>query len=77
METGTDTRNTIALLDRADSQLENAVFQHSHYHSYTYSLAVILSLDVAVMIICTSEADRLLLLLKHTTHHLRVLTSTA
>jgi len=52
-------------------------FQHSHYHSYAYSLAVILSLDVAVMIICTSEADRLLLLLKHTAHHLRVLTSTA
>jgi len=32
METTTDTKSTIILLDRANSQLQNTIFQHSHHH---------------------------------------------
>ena len=32
METITDTKSTIILFNRANSQLQNTIFQHSHYH---------------------------------------------
>ena len=32
METTTDTKSTITLVDRENSQLQKAVFQHSHHH---------------------------------------------
>ena len=32
METATDTKSKITLFDRANSQLQNTVFQHSHHH---------------------------------------------
>jgi len=32
METTADTNNTIALFDSTNSQLQNAVFQHSHHY---------------------------------------------
>ena len=32
METTTDTRSTTTLFGRANSQLQNAIFQHSHHH---------------------------------------------
>ena len=32
METTTDTKNTIKQFDRTNSQLQNTLFQHSHYH---------------------------------------------
>ena len=32
LETTTDTKRTITLFDRANSQLPNTIFQHSYYY---------------------------------------------
>ena len=33
METTTDAKSTVTLFDRANPQLQNTTFQHSHHHS--------------------------------------------
>ena len=54
----TDTKSTITLFDRANSQLQNTTVQHSHHLSCTVSLAM-KNLHVMLVKICTSEGDSL------------------
>jgi len=77
METATDTKNTITLLDRVNSELQNAVYIVTTI-SYAFLPVKNMSLHATLMKISTSRGDPLplSLLLKHIIHHLTVLTST-
>ena len=79
METTTDTKSTITQIDRANSQLQNTVFQRSHHHLLCIFASNEQELHAALIKICTSATDPLWLLpmLKHTIHNLTVLTATA
>ena len=79
MEITTDTKNAITLFDRANSQLQNTVFQRSHHHLLCIFASNEQELHAALIKICTSATDPLWLLpmLKHTIHNLTVLTATA
>jgi len=73
MEPTTDTKSTIALVDRANSQLQNIVMAIS----YAFSPATNKSLHATLAKICTGRGGppSLLPLLKHSNHCLTVLTS--
>ena len=74
METTTDIKSTIALFDRANSQLQNTVCQHSNHHQL-HIFTCYEQKPACCTQICTGGDDSLLLLplLKCTTHHLTVL----
>jgi len=59
METTTDTRSTIALLDRANSQLQNTVFNIVRTISYAFSPVMNKILHATPIKICTSAGDSL------------------
>jgi len=75
METTIDTEDTIALHDRANSQLQITLITTI---SFAFSPAINKRLHAVLVKICTSGGDPLLLLplLKCTTYHVTVLTST-
>ena len=90
MESTADTKSTVTLFDRTNYQLQNSIFHHSHNH-YTlhfcqwwtrmFMLHSWKSAQVEVTTLHGSwkpdlSLTLLLLLLKGTTHHLTVLTST-
>ena len=68
METTIDTKSTITLFDRANSQLQNTIFQHSH-HVSAFLSEMKKSLHAMLVKICASRNDPLSLspLLKCTT----------
>ena len=69
METIANTKNTITLLNRAHSQLQNAVFFDTVTNiSFVFSPAMNKSLHATLVKICTGGGDPLLPLLKCTTH---------
>ena len=82
METTTDTKNTMALFDRANSQLKNTLFQQSHHHY----LCIFCQWWTWVFMLCSQKsapvethsftAAMVVSLLKHSTHNITVLTST-
>ena len=78
MKTMTDRKSSIMLLDRENSQLQNAVFQHSHHHYLCILPVMNKILNAKFVKICASGGDPLsqLSLQKCTTHHLTVLRST-
>jgi len=71
MEITTDKKSTITLFDRANSELQNT-FQHRHHHCIC-----IFAIDDQEPACYTQKSAPLPPLLKHTTYHLTVLTSTA
>lgn len=74
-----DTESTITPFDRANSQLQNAIFQHSHHHYLTHFFSKQRTRPcMPHSKICTSRGDPLPLLppLKCTTHCLTALTPT-
>jgi len=85
METTTDTKSTIILFDRANSQLQNTIFQLITSITYAFSPVVNKSLPAALLkkknlhvcpfqLVC--HIALLSPLLKHTTHWFTVLIST-
>ena len=48
METTTDTKRTITLFDRANCQLQNTIFQHSHHHLLCIFAEIIKSLHATL-----------------------------
>ena len=78
MVTTRDTKSTVTLFVKANFQLQNIIFRHSHHEQYVL-LMVNKSLCTVLINICTNRGDPVLLLslLKCTTHCLTVLTSTA
>jgi len=71
METTTDTKGTITLFDRTNSQLQNTLFQHSHHHQLCIFTSCEQEPACCTLKVYTSGADSLSLssLLKRTTHH--------
>ena len=76
METITDTKSTITLFDKANSQLQNSLF--NIVMTISYAFLPVMNMHTALKQTCTSGVDPLLLspLLKCTVHHLTSLTST-
>ena len=70
------TKTTRTPFNRANSQLQNTVFNIVTAVSCVFSSAMSKNLHVALIKICISRGDPLSLLLKCTTHHLTVFTYT-
>ena len=76
-ETTTDRKSTITLFDRANSHLQNTIFQHHSTPPLTvFSSAINKSLHATLIKTCMSRGDPLLPLLKCTNQCLTVLTPT-
>ena len=76
MKAKTDTKSTITLFDRANLQLQNTVFPHSHQHGLCIFNSDVQEPACCSIKICTSGIDPLLPMLKHATNHFTMLTST-
>ena len=57
METTVDTKSAITLFNRANSQLQNTIIQHSHHHKLCICTRGKQDLDAVLVKICTSCAQ--------------------